>query len=908
MFSATRFLTLKCAFTLLLASALTACSGGAKSSQPLVSISLTPGSPSVAAGLTQQFKATGTYSDSSTADVTSSVIWSSGTISVATMNGSGLATSKTQGTSTITATSGSIQGSTTLTVTAPKLVSISVSPANATAQVGASSPQQFSALGTYTDESVKDVSSSVTWTVTNPWVASIGSTGAASASRSGYTAITALTGALSATANFAVLAAPRFLYVASEFGRDLTRMAVNANTGQPQFLGYQQTGNFTNIGPSCLTMDPAGERAYLASQVLASSGSGYTGLINVYTINAATGQLTSYPGNPFPVAEPVGCINFEPGGKFAYAVTPIGNSGNALATFSVNSDGTLTLADSITLPGAPGGLVIDPLGKFLYVPTISTAVGQTAYAYGYSIDPSTGGLTAIAGMPFVLPAESDDSFSFHPSGNYVYFADFSNGSISEYTINRTTGLLSAASAAMVSPCINPSAPQFSPDGAHAYISCEEDSNRNPAKAPLISFSVGSDGTLTQIGVVSAGISSSQMIVDPSGKFLYVLGSGSDYTSPSSGSYNVAGNVVMVYQLGTDGTPTLVNQIAGRVLEDSMLLVGGTNAVSLSPTYAYVSSSGDNKLTSYAVQPDGSLNLLQSSTTAVTPISATMLAWGSDLLLASTAASPNLEAYAISNGTLATGSSFGLATQSGGIAIDPAGRIAFGSDSATGLIYEYGYGNFPGFWSTVYDDPSGTPLTYTAQAGAGPVITDPAGRYLIVANQTAKSISLFEYAGAPAISPIALAYTPLAIAMDPTGNLLFVGGDDLKLHLLISNGLGLLTDSSDAALAGSSSSVAVEPGGHFVYAAGAAGLSAFSVDQTKHALAPITLSLPVSLANATGVFIDPSGQFLYVSVTTSSLNAMYRFSINTDGTVSATSTAPVALPNHATSMVFSEQIQ
>ena len=145
-------------------------------------------------------------------------------------------------------------------------------------------------------------------------------------------------------------------------------------------------------------------------------------------------------------------------------------------------------------------------------------------------------------------------------------------------------------------------------------------------------------------------------------------------------------------------------------------------------------------------------------------------------------------------------------------------------------------------------------------------------------------------------------------MDPTGNLLFVSGDDLQLHMLVSNGQGLLIDSSDAALAGVSSSVAVEPGGHFVYAAGAAGLSAFSIDQTTDVLAPITLSLPVSLASATGVFIDPSGQFLYVSVSTISLNALYRFSINADGTLSASSATPVASPNHATFMVFSEQIQ
>ena len=49
----------------------------------LVSIALSPASPSVAEGLTQQFTATGTYTDRSFADVTNQVTWASGTTSVA---------------------------------------------------------------------------------------------------------------------------------------------------------------------------------------------------------------------------------------------------------------------------------------------------------------------------------------------------------------------------------------------------------------------------------------------------------------------------------------------------------------------------------------------------------------------------------------------------------------------------------------------------------------------------------------------------------------------------------------------------------------------------------------------------------------------------------------------------------
>ena len=87
--------------------------------------------PTIAKGTTQQFTATGTYSDSSTQDLTSQVTWASATTSVATITSRrawrrGWRT----GTSTISATLGGISGSTVLTVTAAVLESIAVTPAN----------------------------------------------------------------------------------------------------------------------------------------------------------------------------------------------------------------------------------------------------------------------------------------------------------------------------------------------------------------------------------------------------------------------------------------------------------------------------------------------------------------------------------------------------------------------------------------------------------------------------------------------------------------------------------------------------------------------------------------------------------------------------------------------------------
>ena len=75
----------------------------------LVSIAVTPVDPGIANGTTQQFTATGTYTDTSTQNLTASVTWvvlGQGVATVSNSGGSeGLASSSAEGVTTITATS-----------------------------------------------------------------------------------------------------------------------------------------------------------------------------------------------------------------------------------------------------------------------------------------------------------------------------------------------------------------------------------------------------------------------------------------------------------------------------------------------------------------------------------------------------------------------------------------------------------------------------------------------------------------------------------------------------------------------------------------------------------------------------------------------------------------------------------
>jgi hypothetical protein len=96
------------------------CGGGGSSSpssMTLTGISVTPTNPSMPVGAAQQFKAIGTYSDGTTNDITTQVIWNSSDSSISTINNSGIATGLAAGTSSITATLGSISGNAILMVT-----------------------------------------------------------------------------------------------------------------------------------------------------------------------------------------------------------------------------------------------------------------------------------------------------------------------------------------------------------------------------------------------------------------------------------------------------------------------------------------------------------------------------------------------------------------------------------------------------------------------------------------------------------------------------------------------------------------------------------------------------------------------------------------------------------------------
>ena len=216
----------------------------------LVSIEVSTATPSVANGLTQQFTATGHFTDNTTQDLTTQVTWASLDGAVATVSNAagsnGLATTASAGSTTVSATSGAVSGETTLAVTDATLVSIEVVPATSNDANGL--PQQFTATGLFTDNSTDDITTQVTWASSDGAVANVsnaaGSNGFATTTSAGSTTVSATSGGVSGGTVFTVTDA-------TLVSIDVSPATPSVASGLPQ--QFTATGLFTDTSIQDLT-------------------------------------------------------------------------------------------------------------------------------------------------------------------------------------------------------------------------------------------------------------------------------------------------------------------------------------------------------------------------------------------------------------------------------------------------------------------------------------------------------------------------------------------------------------------------------------------------------------------------------------------------------------------------------
>src|SRR5262249_53408129 len=148
-----------------------------------------------------------------------------------------------------------------------------------------------------------------------------------------------------------------------------------------------------------------------------------------FSIDSATGALSAVPGSPLSPSTPstasASQMAIDPAGKFLYAssqsfVPNVGPDGG-MDAFSIDSTtGALTAVPGspFSVGGVPGSVAIDASGSFLIVGTGPRLGGGPGNCLAVlSIDPGTGALTPVPGSPFG-PLQACGGVAADPSGAF----------------------------------------------------------------------------------------------------------------------------------------------------------------------------------------------------------------------------------------------------------------------------------------------------------------------------------------------------------------------------------------------------------------------------------------------------------------------------------------------------------
>jgi 6-phosphogluconolactonase len=248
------------------------------------------------------------------------------------------------------------------------------------------------------------------------------------------------------------------------------------------------------------------------------------GAVALLRVNGSTGALALASQTPQVQGTSPKGLALLPSKKFLYVVNS-GVNASTISIFNVGSDGTLTLG-STPIPAGAGAdsAVIDPSGAFLLVTNnFSNSISV------YSIDSGSGALTEVAGSPFFANTDPSE-IVITPSGKFVYVTNPSIGMVTGFTFS--SGVLTPV----------PNTPTFS--GAGAFGLGLDTSGRflyvaNPSALNPLVTTVGNvsgfnidpnTGALTPVPgspfTSSLGNGPTALAVDPNGRFVYAITSGS----------------------------------------------------------------------------------------------------------------------------------------------------------------------------------------------------------------------------------------------------------------------------------------------------------------------------------------------------------------------------------------------
>jgi 6-phosphogluconolactonase len=323
-------------------------------------------------------------------------------------------------------------------------------------------------------------------------------------------------------------------------GGYVSMYTINPTTGALASIGPPVSTYDYGTDPGSVTVDPSGKFVYVTN-----SGDPWDpdyGSVTMYTINAATGALTyigSISGNCPGLCLPSSVI-VDPSGKFAYVAS--GGDGGApsnVEMYTINATtGALTSVGTVTAGTDPVAVAVDPSGKFAYV--VNDNYGSAGSVSMYTINATTGALTSIG----TIAAGTDPvAIAVDPSGKFAYVVNEnygSTGSVSMYATNATTGALT--SIGTIAAGTDPVAIAVDPSGKFAYV---VNSGSNDVSMYAINSTTGS---LTLTGMAATGPSPTSIVIHPSGQFAYVTNSGSNDVSMYS--IDSTGTLALIATIGT----------------------------------------------------------------------------------------------------------------------------------------------------------------------------------------------------------------------------------------------------------------------------------------------------------------------------------------------------------------------
>jgi len=270
----------------------------------------------------------------------------------------------------------------------------------------------------------------------------------------------------SSPAGLMVSPSGQFLYVANQAEATISLFKINSASGALTEV-LPRTSAAGMVSPGLMTMNSAGTQLFVADQVANS--------VWAFQIGAG-GGLTLVSSIPVG-ASPSGLALTAAG--FLYVPLP---NFSKIAVLNANS-GSLQSVGLFPVTNGVAGIVVDPAAKFLYATNPATNTVS-----GFSIQ-AGGSLTPVLGLT-VATGTTPVAAAVDLSGKYLYVANFGGNDISQYTINASTGVLTAnTTSATVGGGTNPAFFVVDPGGKFIFTG-------NAGSQSVTEFLVNSNGTLT----------------------------------------------------------------------------------------------------------------------------------------------------------------------------------------------------------------------------------------------------------------------------------------------------------------------------------------------------------------------------------------------------------------------------